>query len=118
MKRIVIHAMPAIAALAMLAHTTAASAGPSKPAGLQTNLTRACLYDARDAEMSAAVKQLYCKCVVKKFMAARQRKQISTRHLHLVARIWRGKQNWPAKPEHFSEFDYHAKSRCERRVRT
>ncbi len=90
----------------------AAKAATDAAAGYRTGLTRACLYDARDATMSRAAKRRYCGCVVGKFMAAHKRREITAAQLRLVIRIWRGKRSWPARPAGFSEFDYHAKTRC------
>lgn len=89
----------------------------AKRVSVETGLTNACLYDARDATMNRAEKRRYCGCVVGKFMAAHKRRQITAAELRLVIKIWRGQRKWPAKPESFSEFDYHAKTRCEAATR-
>jgi len=96
-----------------------ASAAPAfaRQAKVETGLTRACLFDARAAKMTRAAKRRYCGCVVGKFMVAHRRGEISAALIRRVMLIWRGKRSWPATPVGFSEFDYHAKSRCERATR-
>jgi hypothetical protein len=105
-----------LAAAVAGAFATAAPAA-SAATGIRTGLTNACLYDARDARMSRAAKRRYCGCVVGKFMAAHKRGDITAAQLRLVIKIWRGKRTWPARPAGFSEFDYHAKTRCEKATR-
>lgn len=95
----------------------AAPAFAKKRITIEEQLTAACLYDARDATMRAAETRRYCGCVVGRFMAAHKQREITAAQLRRVMLIWRGERSWPATPVGFSEFDYHAKSRCERATR-
>lgn len=67
--------------------------------------------------MNQTAKAKYCACVVKKFIDAHKKQKMTKSQLLLVVDIWRGQRKWPAKPKGFSEFDYHAKSRCEKSTR-
>ncbi len=113
-----LHSTVRLALAAGVAGAIAATAPAfAKQVKVETGLTSACLHDARDADMSPAAKRRYCGCVVGKFLAAYRRHEITPAQLRRVILIWRGKRSWPAKPAGFAEFDYHAKTRCERATR-
>jgi len=75
-------------------------------------LTAACMVESRDAKIPARKRYRFCTCVVGKFMRAHRQKHLTVEQLIVVAHVWRGKRDWPDKPENIGEFDFHAKSRC------
>lgn len=100
----------------VLIPVSAASATSSTPRytpiGAKKALTAACMVESRDARIPVRKRYRFCTCVVGKFMRAYRQRHLTVDQLIVIARVWRGKRDWPAEPENIAAFDFHAKSRC------
>jgi len=113
----VVAAVFALVFVTVSAASATTSTARYTPIAAKKALTAACMFDSRGAEFSTRARYRYCTCVVRKFMRAHRQKWLTVRQLITVALVWRGKREWPDKPENLGEFDFHSKSRCARTLR-
>jgi len=98
---------------APVSSASATSSTPrTTPIAAKKALTVACMVESRDAKIPARKRYRFCTCVVGKFMRAFRQRHLTVEQLIAIAQVWRGKRDWPGKPENIGEFDFHAKSRC------